>query len=217
MSELPPSRKVSWFYRFVKRGFDVFNSLLLLIVLLPLLLILALLVVCTSRGGAIYLDPRIGKNGKPFKLFKFRSMVHDAELHPEKYLTPEQMEQWRTERKVDNDPRLTKFGRFMRKTSLDELPQFLNIFLGTMSFVGPRPITDFELKKHFSDAEAQRMLMCRPGLLGVWAVNGRSKVTFESGERQKLELSYLEKRSLGFDLKLIFKVIPAVITRKGAE
>jgi lipopolysaccharide/colanic/teichoic acid biosynthesis glycosyltransferase len=121
-------KKVSWGYFFVKRCFDIFNSLLAIIVLFPVLLTSALIVACTSKGPALFKDKRIGKNGKVIKVLKFRSMYIDAEEHPEKYFTPEQLKRWKTERKVDKDPRITKVGRFMRKTSIDELPQLINIF-----------------------------------------------------------------------------------------
>lgn len=204
-------------YRFFKRLFDITFSLIALLLLSPLILILALIIPATSKGSPFFRDIRVGRGYKIIGVFKFRTMVSDAQKHPEKYLNEAQMKQWKEERKVDNDPRLTKFGRFLRKTSIDEIPQFLNILFGSMSFVGPRPITEFELEKHFTDEEKTLLLSCRPGLIGVWAVNGRSDVSFESGERQKLELSYLEKRSLWFDLKILFKTIPAVLGRKGAE
>jgi lipopolysaccharide/colanic/teichoic acid biosynthesis glycosyltransferase len=210
-------KKVSWGYFFVKRCFDIFNSLLAIIVLFPVLLISALLVVCTSKGPALFKDKRIGKNGKVVKVLKFRSMYIDAEDHPEKYFSPEQLKRWQTERKVDEDPRITKVGRFLRKTSIDELPQLFNIFLGTMSIVGPRPITQAELDEHFSEEQRAILLSVRPGLTGYWQVYGRSECDYASGVRVRQNMYYFEKRSLMFDLKLIILTIPAVLKHKGAQ
>jgi lipopolysaccharide/colanic/teichoic acid biosynthesis glycosyltransferase len=210
-------KKVSWWYFFVKRCFDIFNSLLALIVLSPLLLIVTLLVICSSKGHAVFLDKRIGKGGKTIKVWKFRSMYSDAEAHPEKYFSPEQMEQWKTERKVDNDPRITKIGHILRKTSIDELPQLVNILTGSMSIVGPRPITEKELKENFSAEEQAIILSVRPGLTGYWQVYGRSESDFASGNRVYQNMMYFQKRSLMFDLKLIVLTIPAVLKHKGAQ
>lgn len=204
-------------YRFCKRAFDIFSSFLAILILSPLFLVLIIANLIATHGQAFYADPRVGKKGKHIGVLKFRSMYIDAETNIEKYLTPEQLEQWKRERKVDDDPRITPFGRFLRKTSLDELPQLFNIFIGNMSIVGPRPLSQQEIDVHFSKEEAERLLSVPPGLLSNWAVHGRSEVNFASGERQKLELEYIEKRSLLFDLKLIFLAIPAVLRHKGAK
>jgi lipopolysaccharide/colanic/teichoic acid biosynthesis glycosyltransferase len=210
-------RKVTWWYFFVKRCFDLFNSLLAIILLSPVLLISALLVVCTSKGPVLFKDKRIGKDGKVVKVLKFRSMYIDSEEHPEKYFSPEQLKRWQTERKVDKDPRITKVGRFLRKTSIDELPQLFNIFLGTMSIVGPRPITQAELDEHFNKEQQAILLSVRPGLTGYWQVYGRSESNYASGNRVRQNMYYFEKRSLMFDLKLIILTVPAVLKHKGAQ
>lgn len=203
-------------YCFFKRMFDIFLSFLAIILLSWLFIILILLVACTSKGGAFFVDHRVGIYGKPIKILKFRSMYIDAEEHIDKYLTKEQIEQWKKERKLDNDPRITKVGRFIRKTSLDELPQLFNIFIGDISIVGPRPIKNWELE-FYTPYEKYVLLQCKPGLTGYWQVYGRSDAWYESGERQTLELAYLPKRSLWFDFKLIMLTIPAVLKQKGAH
>ena len=171
----------------------------------------------TTHGHPIFLDQRVGKNNKDIKIAKFRSMYIDAEDNIDHYLSKKQKKQWIRHRKVDNDPRITKNGSFLRKTSLDELPQLFNIFAGSMSFVGPRPLTRRELDSAFTDEERDLLLSCRPGLTGVWQVYGRDISEFKSGKRQQLELSYFEKRGLLFDLKILFLTIPVVLKHKGAK
>ena len=181
------------------------------------LFILGIIIAICLKGNPIYADKRVGKNDKEISVLKFRSMYKDANEHPEKYLNEEQMKQFKEERKVDNDPRIAPIGRFTRKTSLDELPQLLNIFIGNMSLVGPRPITRAELDNHFFEAQKKVFLSAKPGLTGHWQVSGRSDLDFQSGERQRLELEYFEIRGLGTDFKILFKTIPAVLKHKGAK
>lgn len=209
--------KGNWFYFFFKRVFDIVASLLGLILIWWIMLIVAIAVKCNSKGPVIFADRRVGKNGKIIKVFKFRSMFIDAEANIDSYLSPEQKEQWLKERKLENDPRITKVGRFIRKTSLDELPQLFNIFGGSMSVVGTRPITIRELEDSFTKDEQQILKSGKPGLTGYWQVYGRGEAEYCTGERQKLELEYFYRRSLAFDLKLIFLTIPAVLKHKGAK
>ena len=209
--------KSSNVYLFVKRLFDFFASLFAIIILSWLLIILAILVKFSSSGPILFKDKRVGCNRKIIKVYKFRTMYSDAETNIEKYLTKEEIEIWKKERKLENDPRITKIGKFLRKTSLDELPQLFNILFGTLSIVGPRPISENELNKNYTEKEQKQLLSAKPGLTGVWQVYGRSNVNYTSGERQKLELSYLAKRSVLFDLKIIFVTIPAVLEHKGAK
>ena len=204
-------------YAFFKRAFDIISSLVALLMLSPILIIFALLVKLTSRGPVFFKDRRVGKNGKEIKVYKFRSMYMDAESRLKEYLTEEQYQTWLVERKIDNDPRITKLGKFIRKTSIDELPQLINIFKGDMSVVGPRPITKLEIDLNFSEEERKVLLTARPGLTGYWQVYGRSDVDYASGQRQKLELEYYTKRGFWFDIKLIFLTIPAVLKSKGAQ
>lgn len=202
-------------YRFVKRAFDIVASTLVIILLSWLYLIIALVVKCSDGGKVFYKHKRIGKDGKEFTLLKFRSMKENAD-DLEKVLTPEQYEEYMREFKVTNDPRITKVGKFLRKTSLDELPNIFSVWKGDLSVVGPRPL----LKKEAYDkygALVDKLLSVKPGLTGWWAVNGRNNVTYDSGERQKLELYYVDHRSVGLDLKIICKSVVGVAERDGAK
>ena len=210
-------KKVGWGYFFLKRLFDFLSAFFALLLIGWFLLILGIVIAICLKGNPIYADKRVGKNGKEISVLKFRSMYKDANEHSEKYLNEEQMKQFAEERKVDNDPRVAPIGRFTRKTSLDELPQLLNIFIGNMSLVGPRPITRTELDSHFDETQQKILLSAKPGLTGHWQVSGRSDLDFQSGERQKLELQYFEIRGVGTDLKILFKTIPAVLKHKGAK
>ena len=209
--------KPNYWYLFWKRAFDIVSSGLLILLISWLLLIVAIGVKLSSKGPILFKDARVGKNGKDIRVWKFRSMYIDAEERMQEKLTPEQYEQWLKERKIDDDPRITKFGHFIRKTSLDELPQLFNIFGGTISVVGPRPISRMELDGNFTKEQQKVLLSAKPGLISNWAVNGRSDVTFDNGERQRLELEYIGKNSLFLDLWLILKAIPAVLRHKGAK
>ena len=211
-----PYKKVTIWYLFWKRFFDIFISLILIIILSLPLFVIWLVVRLSSPGKGIFKDERVGKDDKTIGVYKFRTMYADAETNIEKYLSKEQLRDWESERKVDNDPRITPVGNFLRKTSLDELPQLFNILFGTMSLVGPRPITRLELESHFTYDQKKILLSCRPGLIGYWGVMGRSEVAFGHG-RQELELNYFKLRSLLFDLLLCFRVVPAVLKRKGAK
>ena len=201
-------------YRFVKRSLDIFTSALFLIVFCWLYLLLAIIVKCSDGGKVVYRQERVGRYGKRIYLSKFRSMVKDSN-DLEKYLTPEQIEELHRDYKVDNDPRITKLGRFLRKTSLDELPNIWAIFTGKISVVGPRPLVRHEIAEKYGD-NADKLLAVKPGLIGWWAVNGRSNTTYEHGERQALELYYVDHCSLWLDTKIFFKAIGKVFKRDGA-
>ena len=144
-------------------------------------------------------------------------MYVDAESRLNEYLIPEQLEQWNKERKIENDPRITKVGKFIRKTSIDELPQLINIFIGNMSIWGNRPITRKELDEWYTEEQKQLLYKIKPGLTGYWQAYGRSDVTFQSGERQKLDLIYVYKRSTWLDIKIFFRTIYVVLFGKGAK
>ena len=209
--------KKSWLYYFVKRAFDIISSFLLFLIISWFFLAILIINTFATKGAPMYVDKRVGKNGKTLNLLKFRSMYKDAQEHPEKYFNDAQMEQWKKERKVIGDPRITKFGRYLRNTSIDELPQIINIFLGSMSVVGPRPIVEDELKLNYTEEQARLLLSARPGLVSNWAINGRNLIGYNTGERQKLELEYFEKRSLLYDLKMIFRALFITFKKKGAQ
>jgi lipopolysaccharide/colanic/teichoic acid biosynthesis glycosyltransferase len=207
--------KGNWWYFFWKRVFDFFSSLIVIILISWLLLILWIINLFATKGHPIYRDERIGYKGKKIKVYKFRSMYVDAN-NVDKYFTKEQKEIWLRERKLDKDPRITKFGKFLRKTSLDELPQLFNILFGSMSVIGWRPIAENELNNYFP-GEQKILLSGKPGLTGYWQVYGRGESEYSHGERQSIELAYFTKRGLFYDFGLIFKTIPAVLGHKGAK
>lgn len=210
-------KKVDASFYFFKRLFDIVFSFLAIILLSWLLLIVFIVEIFATKGRPIFVDTRIGKNGKEIKIFKFRTMFNDAEENVDLYLDDDQMKQWNDERKVDNDPRISKHGSFLRKTSIDELPQFFNILGGSMSLVGPRPMTKKEVQKGYNDEQRAILLSTKPGLTGTWQVYGREIKEFRSGERQKLDMLYFQKRSLWYDFKIIMKTIPVVFKQKGAK
>lgn len=203
-------------YFFNKRLFDFVSSFTAILLFSLLLIILWFVNFIATKGHPIFKDKRIGYKGKEINIYKFRSMYYDAESNIDKYLTPEQKEIWLKERKLDNDPRITKFGKILRKTSLDELPQLFNILFGSLSVVGWRPISKQEFEEFYPN-EQKILISGKPGLTGYWQVYGRGESTFESGERQKTELEYFTKRGFWFDLGLIFKTIPVVLSHKGAK
>ena len=198
-------------YKVVKRVMDVLLSSIGLVVLLPVFAIIALAIKIESKGPVFFKHTRIGKNGKIIKIYKFRSMVENAEDLIQNF-TPEQMEEYKENYKLTDDPRITKIGKFLRKTSLDELPQLLNIIKGELSIIGPRPVVQEELEKY--GANAERFLSVTPGLTGYWAANGRSSTSYE--ERMQMELFYVENLSLKLDIQVFFKTIFTVLKREGA-
>lgn len=202
------------FYRSLKRCIDIFIILLFCPILIPLFLILMILVKCTSKGPIFYGHKRVGKNGKEFKCWKFRTMVYNSQEILEQILAtdPVRAAEWEAERKFKDDPRITKFGKFLRKTSLDELPQLINIFVGQMSLVGPRPVTKPELEKYGNHKNF--VLSVLPGLTGMWQVNGRSETSYE--ERIYFDTFYIQNWSIWLDLWILIKTVYVVIKGKGA-
>lgn len=201
-------------YAFIKCTFDIVSSFTVLLLFSWLYLILAVAVKLSDGGSVFYFHERVGKNGKKIRIPKFRTMKKNADKL-EDMLTPEQLEQYKREYKIDNDPRVTKIGKFLRKTSLDELPQIWSIFIGKLSVVGPRPLMRDEIEEKYG-ADADKLLSVKPGLIGYWASHGRSNCTYESGERQKMELYYVDNRSVWMDIKIIFRTMIGVIKRDGA-
>lgn len=199
-------------YDFVKRIADIFCSAVAIILLSPLFIIISIAIKATSEGPVIFVHKRVGKNGKEIGIYKFRSMVVNAEALIEKF-TPEQKEEFQKNFKLENDPRITKIGKFLRKTSLDELPQLFNILKGDLSIVGPRPIMEVETEIYGKYRDM--LLSVKPGLTGFWAANGRSDTSYK--KRRAMEIYYVKNRSLLFDIKIIFKTIISVFTGKGAK
>ena len=201
-------------YDFFKRVFDVILSGLAIVVLSPLMLGLAI-AVRSDGGPAIYSQKRVGKNGKHFRIYKFRSMCVNADS-PEMLAKLAAMNEMDGPAfKIKNDPRITKVGRFIRRTSLDELPQLFNILAGTLSLVGPRPVLQEETELYGD--KRSLLLSCKPGLTGLWQVRGRSNVTYEDGRRQALELNYISHRGLWLDIKILFWTVGAVVRMDGAK
>lgn len=187
------------FYDASKRFIDIFFSLLGLIILSPLFLIVAILIKIESKGNVIFVQDRVGLNGKIFKMYKFRSMVSDAEEL--KKNLQEQNEMTGPMFKMKEDPRITKVGKFIRKTSIDELPQLFNVLKNDMSLVGPRPSLPSEVEQ-FEDWMLERLTV-KPGLTCYWQVSGRNDIQFE--DWMKLDVKYVRERSFLVDMKLIFK------------
>ena len=199
-------------YHAVKRAFDVIFSLLLLLLMLPLMIVIGILIRATSPGKCLYIHERVGKNHTKLRLYKFRTMLKNADQMTDCF-SKEQKAEWEANFKVENDPRVTKVGRFLRKTSLDELPQLLNILKGEMSFVGPRPITEEELKRYGSQQE--KLLSIMPGLTGYWQAYVRNECTYE--QRMQMELYYVDHASFAFDLRILGRTVIRVLSQKGAQ
>ncbi|RYL93960.1 sugar transferase [Sporolactobacillus sp. THM19-2] len=198
-------------YLFAKRCMDFFGALTGLILFSPLFLILALAIKIEDPAGHVFFKQlRVGRNGKKFKIYKFRSMVSNAEQMLDKILSRNETEGCMF--KMKDDPRVTKIGHFIRKTSLDELPQLINVLKGDMSLVGPRPPLPREVKQ-YTRRDLQRLLVT-PGCTGMWQVNGRSSVGFH--EMVELDLKYIKERNLRLDIKIILKTFIVLFTGRGA-
>ena len=198
-------------YLSIKRTSDLVISGLALIALTPLIGLISVLIKLDSKGKVFYKQKRIGKNGKYFTIYKFRTMVDDANDF-NKYFSKEQLDEFKENYKLEDDPRITRVGRFLRRTSLDEIPQLINIIKGDLSIIGPRPIVDEEIDKYGIDRD--KFLSVTPGLTGNWAANGRSCTSYE--ERMKLELDYIDNLNLKTDIKVFFKTIVTVLKGRGA-
>lgn len=189
-----------------KRLFDIIGSTMGIIMCLPIFIIVAVLIKLEDPKGKIFFSQvRVGLNGKEFKMYKFRSMVHDAEARLEKLL--KQNEVQGAMFKMKDDPRITKVGKIIRKTSIDELPQFFNVFNGSMSLVGPRPPLVREVLE-YTNYQKQRLLV-KPGCTGLWQATVRNSVGFE--EMVELDLTYIKKRSILFDFKILFMTVITLI------
>ena len=202
------------FYLIVKRAADIICGLIGMAVLVPVTLIVKIIYLMSGDNGKIfYRQKRIGQNGKEIKIFKYRTMVPDADAILQEMLKDEKWkEQWEKNQKFDDDPRITKLGRGLRRASIDELPQMLNVFMGDMSLIGPRPLVEGELEAHDGLKIYQRI---KPGITGWWACNGRSNIDYR--ERLELEYYYVKNCSLSLDILCIFRTILAVLKKSGAQ
>ena len=203
------------FEKITKRSLDIIGGIVGTIALIPLTAILFLAnAISNDNGPLFYTQKRIGKNGKLFKMYKFRSMCVDADEKLKTYL--EQNEEARAEykkyKKLKHDPRVTKIGKFIRKTSLDEFPQFINILKGDMSLVGPRPY--LEREKDEMTYYYKYIVSCKPGLTGYWQISGRSNVTFE--DRLHMDMDYFRKHTLKTDIKILKKTVEKCVKKEGA-
>ena len=202
-----------WSSRLIKRTFDVFASIGIIIMLSPLLIYIAQKVK-KDGGPAIYGHERVGKSGKKFKCLKFRSMVINSKEVLETVLSndPDAKKEWDATFKLKNDPRITTIGHFLRRTSLDELPQLFNVLRGEMSLVGPRPIITDELERY--NEEVDYYLLSKPGMTGLWQVSGRSDVDYDT--RVYLDTWYVKNWSMWNDIAILFKTISVVLKKDGA-
>jgi lipopolysaccharide/colanic/teichoic acid biosynthesis glycosyltransferase len=199
----------------MKRVFDVLASVVLLALLAPAFLVIMLLV-RRDGGPAFYGHRRVGREGVSFFCLKFRTMVvnGDEVLKTHLAANPPAAAEWEARRKLVNDPRVTKVGQFLRKTSLDELPQLINVIRGEMSLVGPRPVVAAELQSHFCQDGSAAYLAVPPGITGLWQISGRSDTTY--AQRVALDIQYVRTRSFWRDLLILLRTIPAVLLRRGA-
>ena len=203
-------------YFIIKRLFDICCSLAGMLILIPLTIIVKICYICTGDFGSIfYRQERLGKNGHIIRIFKYRTMVQNADEILAYWLenNPDKREEYLRERKIDNDPRITKLGKFLRVASIDEFPQFINVFVGDMSLIGPRPVVPDEAENYKKNKD--KFLSVRPGLTGYWASSGRNNISYD--ERMNMELYYVEHCSILLDIKIIWKTIIAVIKKEGAK
>lgn len=207
------ARNGSPFYRVCKRAFDIaFSACVLVAAAIPGV-VLAVAICAESPGGPMFRQSRVGRGGREIRIWKFRSMYADAHEHPEHYLDGPQMAQWEREQKVDGDPRITRIGRFIRKTSLDEIPQFINVLIGEMSVVGPRPVTMGETREFGADRD--EALSVRPGITGWWQVSARNEATWADGTRQALELEYVRDQGFAMDARCLLGTFGVMFGKKS--
>lgn len=199
----------------LKRIFDLLFSIHIILLFSPLFLLIAIIIKLSSPGKIFYRHQRVGRGGKKFYCLKFRTMYKDADEKLIEILKNdhEKKLEWEQTHKLKIDPRITPIGKFLRKTSLDELPQFWNVIKGDLSVVGPRPVVQEELTKFFGE-KAEKILSVRPGITGMWQVSGRNDISYK--KRIKLDEIYIDHRTMLLDIKLIAKTIPLVIFSRGA-
>lgn len=198
-------------YSVTKKSMDLILSFIGLILLIPVFLILAILVKLDSKGPVFYAHTRKGKNRSDIKIYKFRTMYSNSDEIFESF-SDEQKEEYYKNFKLDNDPRVTKVGDFLRRTSLDEIPQLINVLKGDLSLVGPRPIVEKEICKYGQYAD--KLFSVIPGITGYWQSHGRSDTSYE--ERIEMDMYYIDNRSILLDIKVMFKTVISVIKKEGA-
>lgn len=200
----------------LKRAFDLLICLLLFPFFLIFFILCGTLIKLTSAGPVLYRQKRVGYRGKPFYILKFRTMFNNSDKVLEEILRSNSSlnEDWKRYRKLKKDPRITPIGKLLRRTSLDELPQIINVLKGEMSLVGPRPVTEEELDMYYKEWK-EVVLSVPPGITGLWQVSGRNLLPYE--ERVRLDVEYALKHNILLDLKILFKTIFVVITGKGAS
>lgn len=211
-----PIESLSFSYRIIKRFFDIIISGVMLIIIIPVFVVFSgIYLIGDNKGPLFYRQVRVGRNGKKLKMYKFRSMVVDADkkLLENKELYAKYVAN-SYKLPAGEDPRVTKFGSFIRRTSLDELPQFINIFKGDMSIIGPRPIVEEELAEYETAERINKLLSVTPGAMGYWQAIGRSNIEYP--ERCEVELYYVDHASLLFDFQIIFKNIVSIFKNDGA-
>jgi exopolysaccharide production protein ExoY len=198
----------------LKRSFDIVAVAAVLVVLLPLIFMLIFTLWTLQGRPILFKHRRVGRGGKCFSCWKFRTMIYDGDevLHGHLTKTPEARIEWEVSRKLKNDPRVTPLGQLLRKTSIDELPQLINILKGDMSLVGPRPIVEDEIK-HYGE-NIVHYISVRPGLTGLWQVSGRSDVAYAS--RVAMDTAYAESMNFAMDLTILLKTVPAVLKSRGS-
>ncbi len=203
------------FYRlYGKRILDIAFSVVALPVVLPVSALIALAIKLDSPGPVLVRLPRLGRNGFLFLQYKFRSMVENAHETLQELLEahPELRREFEATQKLKNDPRVTRVGRWLRRTSLDELPQIINVFRGEMSWVGPRAVRPDEITMY--GLQGEKLLTVRPGITGLWQVSGRSNLPYQ--ERVRLDMEYIDRMSLGLDLRIMFRTLPVMLKGYGA-
>lgn len=210
----PANRKASGLRQAAERSLDIVGSLALILFLLPVMLMLTVAVMLACGGSPFFAHSRIGKGGRPFHCYKFRSMHLGAEQRLVRLLAenPALRLEWERDHKLAEDPRVTPFGKILRVTSLDELPQLFNVLIGDMSLVGPRPVVAAELKRY--GRHQTSYLENKPGLTGLWQITGRSEASYR--RRVATDRLYARRKSIIFDCKIMLATVPAVLTRKGA-
>lgn len=216
LSTAPASLALSGRSADLKRLFDIVFSAVAVLTFLPLMILLGIAVIMSSSGPALYAHTRIGRDGKPFPCLKFRTMVEDAEDRLQQLLEsdPSARAEFEATHKLDNDPRIIPgIGHFLRSSSMDELPQFLNVLVGQMSIVGPRPVTQRELEGY--NAARRFYTRVRPGITGLWQVSGRSDIDFL--RRTVMDRQYVTKWSFLLDLKIIYRTLGVVLYQIGAK